>query len=81
MVVFSTTDSSFHGHPEALTCPEGVTRNSIALYYYAAEPATERAGREMTDYRARPGERLGLKHALHQVMIRHHSRANAGGVS
>jgi len=28
-VVFSTTDNSFHGHPEPLTCPEGASRKSI----------------------------------------------------
>lgn len=33
-VVFSTTGDSYHGHPEPLTCPEGVFRKSIALYYY-----------------------------------------------
>ena len=33
-VVFSTTSESFHGHPHPLTCPEGVYRRSLALYYY-----------------------------------------------
>jgi len=33
-VVFNTTATSFHGHPEPLTCPEGVYRKSLALYYY-----------------------------------------------
>ncbi len=33
-VVFSTTDTSYHGHPHPLACPEGWTRKSIALYYY-----------------------------------------------
>ncbi len=33
-VIFSTTRDSFHGHPEPLTCPDGVTRRSLALYYY-----------------------------------------------
>ena len=34
-VVFTTSDRSFHGHPEPLACPEGVTRKSMALYYSA----------------------------------------------
>jgi len=34
MVIFKTTDYSFHGHPEPLTCPENVSRKSLALYYY-----------------------------------------------
>ncbi|HAC57075.1 2OG-Fe(II) oxygenase [Parvibaculum sp.] len=33
-VIFSTTADSFHGHPKPLTCPEGVYRKSIALYFY-----------------------------------------------
>ena len=35
MVVFSTTDFSYHGHPDPLSCPGDRTRNSIALYYYS----------------------------------------------
>jgi hypothetical protein len=72
MVIFSTTDESYHGHPEPLACPDGVTRNSIALYYYAAEPAPSRFGKsELTNYRERPGERFGsLKHKVHQARIR-----------
>jgi Rps23 Pro-64 3,4-dihydroxylase Tpa1-like proline 4-hydroxylase len=33
-VVFSTTETSYHGHPHPLSCPENRTRKSIALYYY-----------------------------------------------
>ena len=33
-VVFNTDDDSNHGHPHPLSCPEGVFRKSIALYYY-----------------------------------------------
>ncbi len=42
-VVFSTDDTSYHGHPEPLTCPEDRTRRSIALYYYSSgrDDATE----------------------------------------
>src|SRR5581483_6543461 len=35
-VVFSTTDQSYHGHPEPLTCPPDRRRRSLALYYYTA---------------------------------------------
>ena len=61
MAIFSTTDSSFHGHPDPLRCPGNVRRNSIALYYYTAErPVQEvRRGRSnQTDYKPRPGEHL-----------------------
>jgi hypothetical protein len=36
-VIFETLTDSFHGHPNPLTCPEHITRKSIALYYYTAE--------------------------------------------
>ena len=42
MVIFNTTDFSFHGHPEPLNCPNNVTRKSIALYYYTnGRPSNE----------------------------------------
>jgi hypothetical protein len=40
-VVFNITDWSYHGHPHPLTPPDGVTRRSIALYYYSAERPPE----------------------------------------
>jgi len=43
-VVFSTSDTSFHGHPHPLQSPPGVTRKSISLYYYTAgRPDGERS--------------------------------------
>jgi hypothetical protein len=43
-VVFSTTDTSFHGHPHPLMSPSGVTRKSVSLYYYTAgRPEEERS--------------------------------------
>lgn len=43
-VVFSTTDTSFHGHPHPLASPAGVTRKSVSLYYYTAgRPEAERS--------------------------------------
>jgi hypothetical protein len=34
MVIFNTTDLSYHGHPDPLACPEDRSRRSLALYYY-----------------------------------------------
>ncbi len=43
-VIFSTTDTSFHGHPHPLQSPPGVTRKSVSLYYYTAgRPEGERS--------------------------------------
>lgn len=42
LAIFSTTDYSYHGHPDALNCPEGMSRKSLALYYYSnGRPAIE----------------------------------------
>jgi Rps23 Pro-64 3,4-dihydroxylase Tpa1-like proline 4-hydroxylase len=60
-VVFSTTDTSFHGHPIPLSCPEGVTRKSMALYYYSnGRPEQERSQSHSTLFRARPGDQNGI---------------------
>jgi Rps23 Pro-64 3,4-dihydroxylase Tpa1-like proline 4-hydroxylase len=40
-VVFATSSTSFHGHPEPLACPEGTTRRSLALYFYTASGDSE----------------------------------------
>ncbi len=61
LVIFNTNDHSFHGHPEPLTCPEDIARNSIAMYYYTnGRPKEERRfGRNTTTlYQERPGEKL-----------------------
>lgn len=57
--VFSTTDDSYHGHPDPIQCPEGMFRRSIALYYYTnGRPAAELSRRHSTLYKRRPGERI-----------------------
>lgn len=33
--LFSTTSTSYHGHPTPLSCPPDRTRRSIAVYYYS----------------------------------------------
>jgi hypothetical protein len=35
-VIFNTTSTSYHGHPKKYDHPRGVSRKSIALYYYTA---------------------------------------------
>lgn len=60
MVVFTTDDKSFHGHPHPLGCPENVTRDSIALYYYSSlQPKINYSQkRNSTDYRLVNGEKM-----------------------
>lgn len=58
--IFNTDEDSFHGLPEPIECPEGMTRKSIALYYFTEEKVTPR--KRATNYRARPGD--GAKSVL-----------------
>ncbi len=53
VLIFTTDVTSFHGHPEPMTCPEGVARRSLALYYFSIEkdPMVR-----STEYRPRPGD-------------------------
>jgi hypothetical protein len=54
-VVFSTTDTSFHGHPRPLACPPDRTRKSMSLYYYTnGRPEEERSAPHDTIFRATP---------------------------
>ena len=42
LALFSTTDFSYHGLPNPLTCPPDRSRKSIALYYFSnGRPASE----------------------------------------
>jgi len=36
-VLFQTTPASFHGVPDGVSCPEGRSRKSLALYYFRDE--------------------------------------------
>jgi len=40
LVIFQSGSTSYHGHPEPLTCPPGRPRLSIATYYYSVNRAT-----------------------------------------
>jgi len=52
-LIFNTDERSFHGFPEPLQCPQGVSRKSLALYYYTVAQSENTSGRS-TNYRARP---------------------------
>jgi hypothetical protein len=61
-VIFSTTDRSFHGHPDPLKCPEGMTRKSMALYYYSrGRPEEEVSPSHSTLWQIRPAEPGGSR--------------------
>lgn len=54
-VVFSTTEDSWHGHPDPLQCPENVLRRSLAFYYYT-NTRVETAEEHTTVYVPREGK-------------------------
>ena len=61
LAMFSTTDYSWHGHPDPLTCPPDRSRRSLALYYYTnGRPLEEvKSGDEqkiVTTFTARKGQ-------------------------
>jgi hypothetical protein len=68
VMIFGTTDFTYHGHPDPLQCPEGMTRKSMALYYFSngrpAEELSESAhstvfrARTEADFQLTPQQRL-----------------------
>jgi len=54
-LIFNTDENSFHGFPDRMLCPEGISRKSLALYYYTPEVNVAGLGKS-TNYRARPGD-------------------------
>jgi hypothetical protein len=67
LVIFRTTGSSYHGHPEPLNFPEGMSRRSLALYYYTGV-SEDRERRYTTDFHQRPGE--AFKRTSHVIAYR-----------
>ena len=59
VLIFNTDADSFHGHPDPLTSPVGVARQSLALYYFTEEDAPVV---HSTNYKARPDD--GAKRVL-----------------
>ncbi len=67
VVMFTTTGDAFHGHPTPLNTPQGVSRKSLALYYFTEGDHTVVRS---TNYRARPqdGWRKALIYADKQAL-------------
>lgn len=53
ILLFTTGEHSFHGHPDPLQTPDGVARESLALYYFTEEAHPLARS---TDYRSRPDD-------------------------
>ena len=65
MAMFSTTDFSYHGLPDPITCPEDMSRKSLALYYYTngrpQEELSDRGADEHTKFVDRKGNKSESK--------------------
>jgi hypothetical protein len=59
-VIFSTTPTSYHGHPEPLNCPDSESRKSIALYYFSNGRPAEEDIEHNTLFKTRPNEQTSL---------------------
>jgi len=58
-VIFNTDADSFHGHPRPLACPQGITRKSIAIYYYTlGRNDKDVPGTRATDWQVLPDVQL-----------------------
>jgi len=55
-VIFRTDQSSNHGHPHPLSCPENKFRKSLAVYYYEPIESLESIDYKSTCYKKLPGE-------------------------
>lgn len=56
-ILFSTRSDTFHGHPDALTCPDERSRRSLALYYFSAgRPEHEINETHTTIFKEREGD-------------------------
>ncbi len=73
VVIFSTTKTSFHGHPEPLSCPKYMSRKSLALYYYTnGWPEKVQNENHSTIFKLRPDEKIEGKLTLKtKKMLRH----------
>ena len=60
VVLFTTSDHSWHGHPDPLNCPEHMSRKSLALYFYThGRPAADGEDvKHSTLWKFKPGERV-----------------------
>lgn len=67
-VVFSTTESSWHGHPEPVQHPDALPRRSIALYYYTSTWDKDSRA-HTTQFRPRPQstDKFDYEVMLHEV--------------
>ena len=78
-VIFHTAEKSFHGHPRPLACPPGMSRKSIALYYFRDEGRDCRL--QPTNYQPVPADSSGRRFmiAADRLLLRGYSALKRRG--
>ena len=68
LIIFATTDYTFHGNPDPVMCPPDQARKSVAMYYYSnGRPQSEWRGvAQTTRFMNRPGESVASPEPLLQ---------------
>jgi len=67
--IFSTTSTSYHGHPTPLSCPPERTRKSIATYYYSnGRPEEEVHETHSTLFQQSPGSARPVRDTVGKVV-------------
>ena len=68
--IFSTTSTSYHGHPTPLSCPPDRTRKSLATYYYSnGRPEDEVNDSHSTLFQKLPGETDEVKESTFKKFV------------
>ncbi|HHM21169.1 MAG TPA: 2OG-Fe(II) oxygenase [Bacteroidetes bacterium] len=70
LAMFTTSDYSWHGLPNPLTCPPGQSRKSLALYYYSNGRPQEEITPGLEDHTTIFKERKGSEDAKMKVFNR-----------
>ncbi|WP_367947230.1 hypothetical protein [Sphingopyxis sp. BSNA05] len=55
-VIFDTGKMCFHGHPHPLKLPKGLTRRSMALYFYSVQTPADSDVDTLTNWQGRAGK-------------------------
>ena len=69
-VIFSTTSFTYHGNPDPLMCPSGISRKSMALYYFSlGRPKSEINAEHGTLFVGTKGEKIKQHFTIRSIVI------------
>lgn len=72
-VIFNTEADTYHGHPDPLATPDGMSRKSVALYYYtASKHIYDETPAHTTMYAARPTDSAADKRQAFMLSVQNY---------